>query len=88
MLSCTSRGSPPDAFTWRKDSNSSTLKQFATIADIHTPTSAVFTTTYLIDRATLDDDGVYKCTVNNLLGTDSKVIGVRVYGKCAATTLH
>jgi len=82
LLSCTSRGSPPDTFTWSKDGNSTALKQFATIADVHTPATAVFISTYLIIKATLNDDGIYQCTVANLIGSDSKAIRVNIFGKC------
>ena len=76
-LSCTSRGSPPDTFTWRKDSGlivQSTI--FTTVT--HTDTSAVFRTDYSINSVTASDIGTYTCTVTNPIGSDSETITVEI----------
>ena len=77
-LSCTSRGSPPDTFIWRKD-NDPTVLQFTSIAAVdHTSTSAVFRADYSIDSVTTSDSGTYTCTVTNPIGSDSTTITVVV----------
>ena len=82
ILSCTSRGSPPDTFTWRKD-GSSILQSTSITAVDHTSTSAVFRAGYSVDSATASDIGTYTCTVTNPFGTDSATITVHVTaGKC------
>ena len=76
-LSCTSRGSPPDIFTWRKDSGP--IIQSTSITTVtHTNTSAVFRADYSIYSVTASDSGTYKCTVNNPIGSDSETITVDV----------
>ncbi|XP_065904304.1 receptor-type tyrosine-protein phosphatase delta-like isoform X2 [Dysidea avara] len=76
-LSCTSRGSPPDTFTWRKDSDP--IVQSTSIATVtHDSTTAVFRANYSIDSLTLDDIGTYTCTVTNPIGSDSETIDVTV----------
>ena len=73
-LSCNSRGSPPDTFTWRKD-NSSTVLQSTSITVVdYTSTSAVFRADYSVDSVTISDSGTYTCTVTNPIGTDSATI--------------
>ena len=79
-LSCTSRGSPPDTFTWRKDNNPSVLQSTSTTAMDHTSTSAVFRADYSIDSVTTSDSGTYICTVINPIGSDSATITVIVSG--------
>ena len=77
-LSCTSRGSPPDTFTWRKD-NDPTVLQFTSITAVdYTSTSAVFRANYSIDSVTTSDSGTYTCTVTNSIGSDSTIITVVV----------
>ena len=79
-LSCTSRGSPPDTFTWRKDSGP--IVQSTSITTVtHTNTSAVFRADYSINSITTSDGGAYTCTVTNPIGSDSKTITVNVVGK-------
>ena len=79
-LSCTSRGSPPDTFTWRKDGGP--IVQPTSITTVtHTNTSAVFRADYFINSVTTSDSGTYRCTVTNPMGSDSKTITVNV-GKC------
>ena len=78
-LSCTSRGSPPDTFIWRKDSGS-VVQSSSLITVSHTNTSAVFRSEYMIDNATTNDSGTYKCTVTNPIGSDGEVINVSVIG--------
>ena len=78
-LPCTSRGSPPDTFTWRKDSGP--MLQSTSITTVeHTSTTAVFHASYSIDGVTLDDSGSYTCTVTNPIGSDSETINVTVIG--------
>ena len=79
-LSCTSRGSPPDTFTWRKDSGP--IVQSTSITTVtHTDTSAVFRANYSINSVTTSDSGTYTCTVTNPIGSDSRTITVNVVGK-------
>ena len=80
-LNCTSRGSPPDTFTWRKDNNPTVLQSTSIIAVDHTSTSAVFRADYSIDSVTTSDSGTYTCTVTNPIGSDSATITVVVIGK-------
>ena len=80
-LSCTSRGSPPDTFTWRKD-NDTTVVQSTTITVLdHTSTNAVFRANYFIDSITTSDSGTYTCTVTNPIGSDSATIMIVAVGK-------
>ena len=77
-LSCTSRGSPPDTFTWRKD-NDPIVLQFTSITAVdYTSTSAVFRADYLIDNVTTSDNGTYTCIVINPIRNDSTTITVVV----------
>ena len=78
-LSCTSRGSPPDTFTWRKDSGP--IVQSTSITTVaHTNTSAVFRIDYFIHGVTESDAGTYTCIVTNPIGSDSETITV-IIGK-------
>ena len=78
-LSCTSRGSPPDTFTWRKDSDP--IVQSTNITTVtHDSTSAVFRADYSINSVTTNDSGTYTCTVTNPIGNDSEIITVIVMG--------
>ena len=72
-LSCTSRGSPPETFTWMKDGV--LLPTNITIVD-YTSTSAVFRVNYSIANITTSDAGVYTCTITNAIGNDSVTIYV------------
>ena len=75
-LSCTSRGSPPDTFTWKKD-NDPTVLQSTSITEVeYTSTSAVFCADYSIDSVTASDNGTYTCTVTNPIGSNSTTITV------------
>ena len=76
-LSCTSRGSPPDTFTWMKDGNPAPLTSTSTPV-MHDETTAVFRSDYLINSATTNDSGTYTCTVTNPIGSDSETITVTV----------
>ena len=78
-LSCTSRGSPPDTFTWRKDNGP--VLQSTTTPVTYTSTSAVFRADYSIDSVTTSDSGTYTYTVTNPIGSDSATITVVVTGK-------
>ncbi|XP_065911365.1 uncharacterized protein [Dysidea avara] len=74
-LSCTSRGSPPDTFTWRKDSGP--IVQSTSITTVtHNSTSAVFRAYYSINSVSISDSGTYTCTVTNPIGSDSVTITV------------
>ena len=73
-LSCTSRGSPPDTFTWRKDNGP--VLESTTTPVTYNPTRAVFRTDYSIDSVTTSDNGTYTCTVTNPLGMNSATITV------------
>jgi len=78
-LSCTSQGSPPDTFTWEKDSGP--IVQSISITTVaHNSTRAVFRTDYSIDSVTKSDSGTYTCTVTNPLGSDNENITVTVTG--------
>ena len=78
-LNCTSRGSPPDTFTWRKDGGS--ILQSITNPVTYTSTSAVFRADYSIDSVTTSDSGTYTCTITNPIGSDNATITVVVIGK-------
>ena len=80
-LSCTSRGSPPDTFMWRKDNDPTILQSTSITAVDYTSTSAVFHANYSIDSVTTSDSGTYTCTVTNPIGSDSTTITVTVIGK-------
>ena len=86
-LSCTSQGSPPDTFTWRKDSGP-TINSTSITTLIYTNTSAVFHANYSIDSVTTCDSGTYTCTVTNPIGTDNKTIIVTVTGTYLHTCKH
>ena len=75
-LSCTSRGSPPDIFTWRKDNDPTVLQSTSITAVDYTSTSAVFRADYSIASVTTSDSGIYTCTVTNPIGSDSTTIRV------------
>ena len=79
ILSCTSRGSPPDTFTWRKDSGP-IVQSTSITAVIHNVDYAVFRADYPIGRAATSDNGTYTCTVTNPIGTDNETITVIVVG--------
>ena len=81
MLSCTSRRSPPDTFTWRKDNNATELQSTSITAVDYTSTSAVFRANYSINSVTTSDSGTYTCTVTNPIGSDSVTITVVVISK-------
>ena len=78
-LSCTSRGSPPDTFTWRKDNGP--VLQSTTTPVTYNDNSAVFRADYYINSVTTSDSGTYTCTVTNPIGTASAIITVVVIGK-------
>ena len=80
-LSCTSRGSPPDTFTWRKDNDPTVLQSSTINAVDYTSTRAVFRADYSIASVTTSDSGTYTCNVTNPIGSDSATIRVVVIGK-------
>ena len=75
-LSCTSRGSPPDTFTWRKHNDPTVLQSTSITPVDYTSTSAVFRADYFIDSVTASNSGTYTCTVTNPIGSDSATITV------------
>ena len=77
-LSCTSRGSPPDTFTWRKDNDPTVLQSTSITAVDYTSTSVVFCADYSIDSVTTSDSGTYTCTITNPIGSDNTTIAVVV----------
>ena len=81
-LSCTSRGSPPDTFTWRKDNDPTVLQSTSITAVNYTSTRAVFRADYSIDSVTTSDSGAYTCNVTNPIGTANATITVNVTSKC------
>ena len=79
-LFCTSRGSPPDTFTWKKDSGP--IVQSTSITTVtHTNTSAVFRAIFVKYNVSTSDSGTYTCTVTNPIGNDSETITVKVLGR-------
>ena len=80
-LSCTSQGSAPDTFTWRKDNDPTVLQSINITAVDYTSTSAVFCANYSIDSVTTSDSGTYTCNVTNPIGSDSATITVVVISK-------
>ena len=81
QLSCTSRGSPPDTFTWRKDNDPTVLQSTSITAVNYTNNNAVFRPNYSVDSVTANDNGTYTCTVTNPIGNDSTTFTVDVISK-------
>jgi len=79
-LSCISRGSPPDTFTWMKDGTPAPLTPTLTTVT-HNTTTAIFRSDYNISNVTTSDSGTYTCTVTNPIGSDSEKISVAVTGE-------
>ena len=75
-LNCTSRGSPPDTFTWRKDNHPIVLQSTIITAVEYTGITAVFRADYSIGSITTSDNGTYTCIVTNPIGSDSATITV------------
>ena len=76
MLSCTSRGSPPDTFTWQRADDLTVLQSTNITAVDHM--NAVFRANYSIDSVNTSDNGTYTCTVTNPMGSDDATITVKV----------
>ena len=76
-LSCTSRSSPPDTFTWMKDGTPAPLTPTLTTVT-HDSTTANFRSNFTISSINETDSGVYTCTVTNPIGSDSQTITVFV----------
>ena len=77
-LSCTSHGSPPDTFTWRKDSGP--VVNFTNITNVtYTSTKAVFRTDLHINNVTTSHSGTYTCIVTNPIGSNN--LNITVVGK-------
>ena len=86
-LSCTSRGSPPDMFTWRKDAGP--IAQSTSITAVtHTISNAVFRADYTITDVSLNDGGTYTCEVINPIGNDTKSITIIVTGMHITILYH
>ena len=79
-LSCVSRGSPPDTFTWRKDNDPLMLPSTSITVLEHTGINAIFQANYTIDSVDLDNNGTYTCTVANPIGSDSANITIITIG--------
>ena len=77
-LSCTSRGSPPDTFTWKKDN---TALESSITPMTYNANSAIFHADYTINGVTTSDNGTYICTVTNPMGMNSATITVTVISK-------
>ena len=75
-LSCTSRGSPPDTFTWKKDHGP--VLQSTTTPLTYNANSAVFRADYFIDSVTTSDSGTYTCNVTNPIGSSNATITVDI----------
>jgi len=79
-LSCTSRGSPPDTFTWMKDGTViDPQPNVVTLA--HDSTIANFQTNYTISNVITSDSGTYTCTATNPIGSDTENINIVVTGE-------
>ena len=83
-LSCTSQGSPPDTFTWRKDNGP--VLQSTTTPVTYNNNRAVFRADYSIASVTTSDSGTYTCNVTNPIGSDGAVITVNVISKLSSTS--
>ena len=83
-LSCTSRGSPPDTFTWRKDNGP--VLQSTTTPVTYNNNRALFHADYSIASVTTSDSGTYTCNVTNPIGSDGAVITVNVISKLSSTS--
>ena len=78
-LSCTSRRSPPDRFTWRKDNGP--VLESTTTEVTYSANSAVFRSDYSKNMATTSDSGTYTCTITNPIGSHSATITVIINSK-------
>ena len=83
-LSCTSRGSFPDTFTWRKDNGP--VLQSTTTPVTYNNNRAVFHADYSIASVTTSDSGTYTCNVTNPIGSDGAVITVNIISKLSSTS--
>ena len=79
-LSCTSQGSPPDAFIWMKDGTPAPLTPTLTTVT-HDSITAEFRSDYIINSVTTTDGGTYTCSIANPIGSDSLNITVTITGK-------
>ena len=80
-LSCTSKGSPPDTFTWKKNNDPTILQSTSITAMDYTNTNAVFRANYSVDNVTTGDAGTYTCNVTNPIGSDTANITVVIISK-------
>ena len=76
-LSCTSQGSTLDAFTWRKDNDTTVLNSNSITAVEYNR----FRADYSIDNVTTSDNGTYTCIATYNLESDSATITVYVISK-------
>lgn len=80
ILTCTSEGSPPDTFIWRKWNQQIQDKY---IEVTYTHSIAVFQSSYTIANFSENDIGIYICEMTNPIGSDFKSIFVNTeYSKC------
>ena len=76
-LTCFSSGSPPDTFSWKKDGFP--ITQSTNITTVHyNSTDAVFSNSYIINDASIVDNGTYVCDVINPIGSDSYTFTVNI----------
>ena len=72
-LNCSSKGSPKLQYSWSRNT-SSDLNMF--------PTNTTSYSNYItINNVTVDDEGVYSCTVSNEGGNSSYDIFITIIGK-------
>ena len=84
-LSCTSRRSPPNTFTWRRVYLNLFLQSTRIIALDYTNTSAVFRAEYTIHNITTSDSDIYDCIAENPRSSAIRGIRVDVNGKLLTT---
>ena len=80
-MNCTSQGSPPDMFTWRKDNDQTVLQSTSITTVYYTSTSAVFRAEYSIGNVSATDSGTYTCIVTNPIGSNNATITVVIIGE-------
>ena len=84
-LSCTSRRSPPNTFTWRRLNHILVLQSTSITALDYTNTSAVFRAEYTIHNITTSDSDIYDCIAENPHSSAIRGIRVDVNGNLLTT---